>query len=196
MNYKIIRGTRADLDRAEKGDLSFALWGTTYTPECHFYGVYNEDGFVFRLTCREKDPRITYLTPGGEVCEDSCLEFFCNFAPHKTNAFINFEMNAGGAWLFGIGPDRYQRTDLSHTAGFTVEAERSEECWQVTLTVPKTELEKLYGPLELEKGVILTGNVYKCGDLTEEPHYLSWSNMNPKVLDFHRPDRFGTFELA
>ena len=197
MKYQIIRGDAASLNTAVEAKICDVPWGSTYTPDSRFKGIFMEGkGFLFQLSCYESNPRREHKNPGEEVCEDSCLEIFLNFAPDKSTSYINFEMNAGGAWLFGIGPDRYQRTDLSHTAPFQVEAERFEEYWQVTLTVPKAAIEALYGKLELVPGYLLTGNVYKCGDLTDEPHYLSWSDMNPKVLDFHRSDRFGTFELV
>lgn len=196
MNYDIIRGTREDLDRAEIAMLRDVPWGSTYTPECGFQGVYVEnEGFLFRLFCYEKNPRITYLEPGGEVCEDSCLELFLNFAPEKSHSYINFEMNAAGAYLFGIGPDRYDRVEMKTPHMPTVKAEILEDKWQVTLFIPVRAVEAVYGTCDFKAGTCLTGNAFKCGDLTESEHYLAWAPMQRDAMDFHRSDRFGTFRI-
>ena len=42
-------------------------------------------------------------------------------------------------------------------------------------------------------GTLLRGNCYKCGDLTDHPHYLSWSAINSETPNFHRSDDFGLF---
>ena len=37
----------------------------------------------------------------------------------------------------------------------------------------------------------LRGNIYKCGDRTAHPHYLSWAPIGTPSPDFHRPEYFG-----
>jgi hypothetical protein len=37
----------------------------------------------------------------------------------------------------------------------------------------------------------LRGNCYKCGDLTEQEHYLSWNPVTSEHPCFHRPQDFG-----
>ena len=114
MNYTIKIQDSFSLENAPVGKLENNPWNKPYAPETEFRGVYVKDrGFLFRLTCKEQNPRITYFNPGDEVCEDSCLELFLNFDPSQGDSYINFEMNAGGAYLFGIGPDRYERKTLA-----------------------------------------------------------------------------------
>ncbi len=196
MNYGIIRGNQEALDAATEAKIQDVPWGSTYTPDCRFKGIYMENkGFLFQLCCYEKNPRITYLEPGGEVCEDSCLEIFLNFAPEKSSSYINFEMNAGGAYLFGIGPDRYDRVDLKTPHMPEVKAEILEDKWQVTLFIPNETIYAVYGKIDFKPGYTFTGNAFKCGDLTEEEHYLSWAPLQRDAVDFHRSDKFGTFTL-
>lgn len=196
MNYDIIRGGEEALENAAEARIQDVPWGSTYTPDCRFKGIYMENkGFLFRLWCYEKNPRITYLEPGGEVCEDSCLEIFLNFAPEKSRSYINFEMNAGGAYLFGIGPDRYERVDLKVPHMPTVKAEILDDKWQVTLFIPNEAIYNVYGKIDFAPGYTFTGNAFKCGDLTESEHYLSWSPLQRDAVDFHRSDRFGTFTI-
>ena len=197
MTYTIHRGTKDDVFQANAADIGCVLWGTTYAPETTFRAVFDETkGFYFLLTCREKDPRITYLAPGGEVCEDSCMEVFLNFAPEKTKDYVNFEMNAAGAYLFGIGKDRNARRDLSCRTLPTVSPLLKEDSWSVLLFIPLETVFDLYGVTEFPSGTRLSGNAFKCGDLTESPHFLSWAPMQEDAVDFHRSDRFGTFVIA
>ncbi len=196
MKYQIIRGNKADLESAPEAFIADVPWGSSYVPDCRFQGIYVDgEGFLFRLTCYEKNPRITYLEPGGEVCEDSCLELFVNFAPNQTKDYINFEMNAAGAYLFCTGPDRYVRSELNTPVMPTVKPKIESDRWSVTLWIPSETIFSVYGPIDFAPGYCFTGNAFKCGDLTESPHYLSWSPMQRDAMDFHRSDRFGTFEM-
>ena len=77
MNYTIKIQDSFSLENAAVGKLENNPWNKPYAPETEFCGVYVKDrGFLFRLTCKEQNPRITYFNPGDEVCEDSCLELF------------------------------------------------------------------------------------------------------------------------
>lgn len=197
MNYQIIRGDEKALESALDAKINDVPWGSTYTPDCRFKGIYIESkGFLFELRCYEKNPRITYLEPGGEVCEDSCLEIFLNFAPEKSKSYINFEMNAAGAYLFGVGPDRHDRVELKADVMPKVKAEILEDMWKVTLFIPNKTVFDVYGKVDFAAGYTFTGNAFKCGDLTDEEHYLSWAPLQRDVVDFHRSDKFGTFTIV
>ena len=182
MNYQIIRGDESALEKANDALIQDVPWGSTYTPDCRFRGIYMEGkGFLFRLTCYETNPRITYLEPGGEVCEDSCLEIFLNFAPEKSRSYINFEMN--------------DRVDLNTPEMPKVKATVLEDRWEAELFIPLSTIYNVYGKIDFAPGYTFTGNAFKCGDLTDEPHYISWSPLQRDAIDFHRSDRFGTFEI-
>lgn len=38
-------------------------------------------------------------------------------------------------------------------------------------------------------------NIYKCGDRTETPHFLSWAPISTPSPDFHRPEFFRNVKL-
>lgn len=197
MNYVLTKNSEMSLKNAQAEKIALNPWNTPYEPETLFEGAYIENrGFLFRLTCFETDPRITYLEPGGEVCEDSCMEIFLNFSPETSADYINFEMNAGGAYLFGVGPDRYERVDLKTEVMPTVSSEILEDRWTATLFIPLETVKEHYGDVSFESGYRFTGNAYKCGDLTKIPHYLTWNPVVAKEPDFHRPECFGTFEIG
>ena len=109
--------------------------------------------------------------------------------------YINFEMNAGGAYLFGIGPDRFDRVDLNTPEMPKVKATVLEDRWEAELFIPLSTIYNVYGKIDFAPGYTFTGNAFKCGDLTDEPHYISWSPLQRDAIDFHRSDRFGTFEI-
>jgi hypothetical protein len=197
MNYSLITETKPTLERAPTAPIALNPWNISYTPETDFCGVYVKgQGFLFRLSCKETNPRITYSGAGGEVCEDSCLELFLNFAPESSANYINFEMNAGGAYLFGIGPDRDNRVDLQTAVMPTVEPKIETDHWEVTLFIPLETVEEAYGPIDFVPGTRFVGNAYKCGDLTEIPHFLTWNPVKAAEPDFHRPECFGSFTIA
>ena len=41
---------------------------------------------------------------------------------------------------------------------------------------------------------VLRANVYKCGDRTSHPHWMSWNPV--RTLNFHAPDEFGQLIFA
>lgn len=44
-------------------------------------------------------------------------------------------------------------------------------------------------------GTTWRGNLYKCGDSLEQPHYLSWSAIDTPKPDFHVPEFFGIIDF-
>ena len=46
------------------------------------------------------------------------------------------------------------------------------------------------------EGAVLRGNLYKCGDETDHPHYACFHNIDWAKPDYHRPEFFATFVLG
>ena len=196
MIYNIKTVNDFSLDQAEKGNICLNPWNCPYAPTTEFSGVYIKDkGFYFRFVCQEKNPRITYFNPGDNVYEDSCMELFMNFNPEASNNYINFELNAGGAYLFGVGPDRHGRKTLSASVMPEICPQVFEDHWQITLFIPLQTIEEVFGKIDIKPGYRMVGNAYKCGDNTAIPHYLTWNPVVAKEPDFHRPECFGTFVI-
>ena len=196
MNYQLIRGDAITLESAEKAYISDIPWGSEYTPTSFFQGVFVEnEGFLFKLTAMEQNPTVTMEGFAPAVSLDSCLEIFLNFDPEHTDNYINFEMNPKGAYLFGVGPDRYGRTLLKADEMPTVKGEIAQDSWSVTLFIPFKAIEAVYGKLNFTTGYKLRGNAYKCGGKAPVPHHLTWSPVQRTQRDFHKPACFGTFEI-
>ena len=60
--------------------------------------------------------------------------------------------------------------------------------WNLTVAIPLVLL-------GLKSGDEFSGNLYKCGDKTKIPHYLSWHPIDTLKPDFHQPYYFGLFKL-
>ena len=61
--------------------------------------------------------------------------------------------------------------------------------WEVSYRIPLSFL-RLFLP-EFAFAGVLRANVYKCGDMAEREHYLSWNPVTSETPDFHRPQDFG-----
>jgi hypothetical protein len=127
-----------------------------------------------------------------QVCEDSCMEFF--FAPLGEDRYFNLEINPNGCIRLGFGPAVGLRTQLvvpDMEQLFSVEARRTEDGWTLTYAIPLTFIQLFYPDFCFCPGTVLRGNCYKCGDLTDHPHYLSWNEVQSDTPSFHRPQDFG-----
>jgi hypothetical protein len=125
------------------------------------------------------------------VCNDSCLEFFLS---PDGKRYFNFEFNPKGTMYLGFGTGRennVRQLPADYRRLFSVTPFRDGDCWGIDFRIPAPFI-KLYVPsFRLEKGMTLTGNFYKCGDETEQPHYLTWNPIECDHPDFHLPAFFG-----
>ena len=184
--------TRAPLARIEN-----YRWETGYEPEAFAQLIYISGvGFCVRLEAKEKDPKRDCTFYNQPVYKDSCLEFFVNFAPSQPK-YMNYEMNANGAFLAALRTDRKNKTpihELTHDLP-AVRAEIGEDRWSVTALFTDRFISELWGKNGFRPGDTFTGNFYKCGDETPQPHYGMWSPVELEKPDFHQPAFFGTFRL-
>jgi len=169
-----------------------------YKPLCTAQLVYLKgEGFLARLYCREAEPRVTVACEDGPVYKDSCLEWFCNFAPERSDIYMNMEVNAAGRMLCRLGSGRQNRQPLPDTAPRPrVCASREEGGWSLELFVPLATVKAVWGKENFASGDTIKANFYKCGDETEHLHYGMWSRCETEKPDFHRPEFFGKLEIA
>ena len=169
-------------------------WGGAYQPEARAYVGRDETGLNVLLCAREAAISARVHAFGGPVWTDSCLEFF--FQPFADDArYVNVEVNAAGAALIAVGPDRESREKLEACpAGMDIRASRHDGgWWAIAYAVPFALIEALFAR-RLAPGAALRGNFYKC-DESIHPHFGSWSPIDAPAPDFHRPEAFGTILL-
>jgi len=170
-------------------------WGGEYRPEARACLAWDDTGLHVLLCANEPTVSAKVTAFGGPVWTDSCLECFLQPFPDDPR-YVNIEVNAAGAALIGIGPDRERREVLgSCPEGMGIQASRHDGgWWAVAYTVPFAWLEGLYGrPVDRSAG--FRGNFYCC-DESIHPHFGSWSEIDAPRPDFHRPEYFGRLVLA
>lgn len=198
MEYKIKCVKPSWEGMGSRADIGCYPWGREYCPQTWASVTYIEDtGFHVHMVCMEKDPRAEYKNNNDPVYQDSCMEFFVNFAPDKTNQYLNFEVNSNGAMLCGFGEKRGDRTPVEQMGIQMprVLADKKEDCWEISYNISMDLIKELYGVCKFEPGYVIKGNFYKCGDKTNKPHYGCWNSIEAPKPDFHQPGFFGRMIL-
>jgi hypothetical protein len=139
----------------------------------------------------------------GNVWEDSCVELFFSPCRQKLLPYFNLEVNCGGTPLMScnaiprkestaIDIKDMARIEIAHTLPRLVDPELTDPTtWTIEYRLPLDLLEK-YAPCSRpQPGVTWRANVFKCGDKTSNPHWLTWSEISNHRLDFHQPEFFG-----
>ena len=187
-------GSGPDRDAVPELEADRILW----LPDCgvRAFGrfCYDPANLYVRLWAVEKNIRAEYTAPLSPVHLDSCLEFF--FMREGDSRYFNFEINPNGCLHIGYGSGRQNRSVVSPSGAdpFSIRTERTPDGWAASWQIPLSFL-RLFRP-DFAFAEKLRANVYKCGDLTEQEHYLSWNPVISAEPDFHRPQDFGimTFE--
>ena len=200
MEYRIIKTSCADAyeidwDKVPAAPISNVCWG--YGRDDIFAQAqlcYNEENLFVRMSALENNIRAEYQGLMGMPCEDSCLEFF--FSPLIDGRYFNIEFNPNGSMFlgFGKGPESLCRL-LTGDPPYNIlrpTAERTFGGWRVTYTVPLEFIRMFCPGFRFESTAIMSGNFYKCGDLTVKEHYYSWNPMTIDHPQFHYPHDFGT----
>jgi hypothetical protein len=167
--------------------------------------AWEEEGLRGLFRVEDRHVRSVHTRFGDPVYQDSCVEICLQ--PRPGHGYLNFEMNAGGAFLASHVTD-HRRTP----AGFAAFTKLTEEDgrrvavrstlpgviepeidgpvdWQLAFFIPTALLEKFVGPIGPLAGQEWRANLYKCGDRTSHPHWASWSPVD--ALNFHLPHCFG-----
>ena len=165
-------------------------WAGDYRPEARAYVVRDDAGLQALLCADEPTVSAQVTAFGGPVWSDSCLECFLQPFPDDVR-YVNIEVNAAGAALIGIGPDRTHRTELTACPdGMDIRASRHDgDWWAVAYTIPFAWVEGMFG-WSMARYPAFRGNFYCC-DESIHPHFGSWSPIDAPKPDFHRPECFG-----
>jgi hypothetical protein len=112
-------------------------WDTGYMPACFARVGWNSRGVHVLMYANEPVIRCVETEIGGEVCEDSCLEFF--LAPDaEAQRYVNCESNPVCVMHIGVGDGRYGRR-VFHQIPEGFEPTHSEHrggWWAVSYTIP------------------------------------------------------------
>ena len=169
-----------------------------YCPSVQFRLAHTGDSLLLHFKVREASVRAVAPADNGRVWEDSCVEFFS--VPAGDGVYYNLECNCAGTLLVGAGAARegrqrapqevLDRVQRWASLGREPFAERVGTCgWEVALVVPLSTF--FLHRLDSLAGRSIRANFYKCGDLLQTPHFLSWNPIELPKPDFHCPQFFG-----
>lgn len=130
----------------------------------------------------------------GRSWEDSCVEIFLQ-NPANPAEYFNFETTSRGFMLAARGTGRENRQTLSLDAiakikrsGIAPSIQDDSVYWTMAVEIPA----EIFGMKAIEAP--LRGNLYKCADKANTPHYLSAFPIETEKPDFHRPEFFNILE--
>ena len=153
---------------------------------------YDDTALYVRLFCDEEEIRAEEENPLGEICADSCMEFF--FSPLEGDKrYFNIECNVKGAIFLGMGSNVHTLVRfIPEEPAILPVGKKLEKGWEVTYTVPYSFIRQFFPEFEAKEGKSIRANCYKCGDKTTRPHYFTW-NPVPVLPEasYHNPKEFG-----
>lgn len=190
--YRVVRMRKPDWNTVPAVKLTHQPWLTPNDVEAQAQLCHDGEKLYVRMTAKEEKIRAELTGVLDQVCNDSCLEFF--FAPCADDeCYFNIEVNPLGALCLGFGaarPTRVRQVVKDAQALFAFKPFRTEDGWGVEYEIPASYI-RLYRPGFSFCGEA-AGNFYKCGDMTEIPHYLAWNALSSEKPDYHRRGDFGT----
>ena len=195
--YQIQKITgKPDWNKIEKAPIDQKLWLPCEQISAYAQLAYDDSRLYVRLHAEEPTIRAENTGMLDQPCQDSCLEFF--LSPAEGDArYLNIEMNPNCCLYFGIGTGRDDLVRLLPAQGvgaLNAHCTRSGTGWDLYYSLPFSLL-RLFFPAFHPHG-IMRGNFYKCGDLTQQEHYLAWNRVACAEPDFHRPEFFGELVFA
>lgn len=158
---------------------------------------YDETGIHVHLRAWEKDIRAELTAPLSMVCEDSCMEFF--FRPVAEDMrYFNLEINPNGRMFIGFGYNVQELVRLApegEDAFLEKKWNDTADGWEVFYKIPVSLIRTFFPGYQLQSGMTIYANCYKCGDKTAKPHYISWNFIDLPAPSFHQPAHFGQMIL-
>ena len=121
--------------------------------------------------------------------------FLCPF-PDRSE-YVNFEINSDGVYLSQYGSVRENRTFIKELTDIqaNVSTNVTTDGWSLELFVPCSLISEVFGKEFTADKCTVRGNFTKCGDLTEYPHYGSFSALSTPDLGFHNPELFAVINI-
>ena len=169
-----------------------------YQPVVKFRAAHTGDAILLHYQVTEASVRAVATHDDGNVWEDACVEFF--LSPDSDNFYYNFECNCAAKLLLHGGNAGCERPGAPEEVLKSVKRwsslgtepfeERIGECtWEVALVIPTSAIFR-HEITDLN-GKTMRANFYKCGDLLQTPHFLSWAPIDLPQPKFHCPEFFG-----
>ena len=169
--------------------------------------LYDDRAIYLQFLCQDRHIFAQVTETGGNVCRDSCVEFFATIDPDQGPDYFNVEMNCCGTRLMGFGPERKDRRRLkpeqagriqvvTSVPGPTKAESPADQSWWAAVSLPFDFLSEFTGvKIAPKPGTLWRANFYRCGGQTE-PQNASWNPIPWPTPDYHRPEFFGDVRFA
>jgi len=189
---------------------NFTERSSAHRPRVEVKSLWVNDGIYVFFRVHDKYIRSLRVDYQGNVCRDSCVEFFVE--PKSGKGYFNFEINCGGTMLLYYldYPDKenggiklIEKVPISlaktvriyHSMPKIVYPEvEFEATWKVEYFIPFKLFEHYLGPLGRIAGQVWRANFFKCADDCSHPHWASWAPLHG-INRFHLPQYFAPFHF-
>jgi hypothetical protein len=172
-----------------------------YKPGLKFRIAHTGNEIWLKYYVNEKNILAQETRTNGDVYKDSTVEFFISI---DSKSYYNFEFSCIGTIHIGHGEGRHNRTpvnpviaekiQIESTLGNQPFAEKSGDFnWEMMIRIPVECF--AFDKIETLKGLQATGNFYKCGDETSDPHFVTWNAIGTENPDYHCPEYFGKIDF-
>lgn len=159
---------------------------------------YDDNALYVHLWTEEEKIRAVEKEILGCPCKDSCLEFF--FCPMENDSrYFNIEFNSNACLYLGFGSNvnNLCRLIIADIDTFLLpQIKKTTIGWDITYIIPFTLIRRFFPDFSIYSGKKIRANCYKCADLSEPPHYLSWSEITGEPFTFHKPHCFGSMVFS
>ena len=190
--YRVARVSAPDWKNIEAAELAHQPWLAPCDIEAKAQLCHDGENLYVRMEAKEEKIRAELTGALDQVCNDSCMEFF--FAPKMDDArYFNFEWNKLCNAYVGFGAERKTRVRQilkKPNDVFMPKSFNTPDGWAIEYRIPLSFI-RMYVPEFAFEGEAAS-NFYKCGDMTEIPHYLAWAPLSSEKPDYHRRWDFGT----
>ena len=190
--YKVARVHAPQWNVIEKVELVHQPWLAPCDIRALAQLCHDGENLYVRMEAKEKNIRAELTGALDQVCNDSCMEFF--FAPKMEDGrYFNFEWNKLCNAYVGFGGERKTRVRQilkNPQDTFAPQSAETVDGWTIEYRIPLSYIQ-MYMPDFALQGEAAC-NFYKCGDMTEIPHYLAWAPLSSEKPDYHRRWDFGT----
>lgn len=162
-------------------------------PEVTFAILYDDNGIGIKYICRENNiVANTTFHNDVDIYQDSCVEYFLNLSPDTTDKYLNFELSVTGFMHLGFGANRYDRIiqEIDFSV-FHIDTKLTDGGWEAKFYIPFSVAKNYYATISPE----FLGNIQKCVEATEQPHFGCWNRITTETPDFHVSEDFGKFIL-
>lgn len=166
-----------------------------YKPDVKFRIAHDGNNIYMNWKVDEQEIKAVCEVDGGNVWEDSCVEFFVAF---DSSNYYNIETNCIGKVLVqsGKGRDSREMLPLDVIGKIQRWASLGDKAiatgagsWELSLIIPKELFIK--GEVKSLDNIPAKANFYKCGDELKVPHFITWNPIETETPNYHVPQFFG-----